>query len=217
MAGKKSLSFESLLRGVFCMGVVDSGATHSFLTKAFCDKHNLSYTSAATHALLADSITRLPIVGVMWNASFKLHSFSCKQSLSVLDSSSCDIVIGMDWLEEHDPVLSFRKRRMRLQPNKGPSIVLPAVARDPLPHHPNVEVCSAEAIARELRQRSDISEEGILVAVLQHTPVEPTHGKVADSSDIAPLLADFPMYSYPRSQVAYGRSGLPLMEVPYNV
>ena len=81
--GKKSLSFELLLRGVFCIGVVDSGATHSFVTKTFCDKHNLSYTSAATHALLADGTTRLPIVGVMWNASLKLHSFSCKQSLLV--------------------------------------------------------------------------------------------------------------------------------------
>ena len=80
---------------------------------------------------------------------------------------------------------------MRLQPNKGPPIVVPAVARDPLPHHPNVELCTIEAFARELRQRSDISEEDILVAVLQHTPVEPTHGKGADSPDIAPLLAEF--------------------------
>jgi hypothetical protein len=112
--GEKTLRFELLVRSVFCIGLVDSGATHSFITKRFCNQHHLSYASARSEALLADGATTLPVVGVCWNAQLNIHSFSCTQSFLVLESNALDVVLGMDWLRAHNPILSFQKRHMKL-------------------------------------------------------------------------------------------------------
>ena len=123
--GCKSLKFGMFLRCVPCVGIVDSGATHSFVSREFCDKHRLGFTRVSSSALLADGITSLPVIGVLWNARLKLHTYSCKQSLLVLYSSSYDVVIGMDWLDEHEPCISFRIQRMQLGP-----IIVQAVSSD---------------------------------------------------------------------------------------
>jgi Retroviral aspartyl protease len=145
--GRKSLRFEFLLRSVFCVGIVDSGATHSFITKRFCEQNCLSYTSASSQALLADGSTTLSVIGVCWNAALQLHSFRCKQSFLVLDSDFCDVVLGMDWLDEHDPVISFRKRRMQLSTPRGP-ITIAAVSSEDMPSCSSsiIELCTLDRL-----------------------------------------------------------------------
>jgi hypothetical protein len=124
---------------------LDSGATHSFVTKRFCDQNSIRYTSASTKAPLADGKTALPVIGVCWNAELKLHDFSCKQSFLVLGSDftdSSDVVLGMDWLDEHDPFVSFRKRCMTLPSGKGP-VTIPAIPHEPDPSFSSdfIELC----------------------------------------------------------------------------
>jgi Retroviral aspartyl protease len=171
--GRKSLRFELLLRSVFCIGILDSGATHSFITKRFCEQHHLSYTSASSQALLADGATTLPVIGVCWNALVKIHSFSCKQSFLVLDSSTLDVVLGMDWMHAHDPCISFRKRRMKLATSRG-CITVSAVSSEPPPTCSSdfIEICTIDAFARGLRYDSALDADNVIVGVLQHVPPE---------------------------------------------
>jgi hypothetical protein len=191
--GRKSLRFELFLRSVSCVGIVDSGATHSFVSREFCSKHHLHYATVSSSASLADGTTSLPVVGVLWNTSLKMYSFSCKQSFLVLDHSSCDVVIGMDWLEEHDPLISFRKRRMQLRAKHGP-ITIHAVGSEPLPPCSSscIEICTLDGFARSLCDESDIDLAGAVVASLQHVP-DPASlaGPGADEPDVAPLLQEF--------------------------
>jgi hypothetical protein len=194
--GRKSLHFELLLRSVFGVGLLDSGATHSFVTKSFCKQNSIGYTSARTQAMLADGNTALPVVGVCWNAELKLHHFSCKQSFLVLDSNftdSSDVVLGMDWLDEHDPFISFRKRNMTLPSGQGP-VTIPAIPHEPDPSFSSdfIELCSLDAFARSLRDDSAVDDSDVIVAVLQHAPPEPQpKGLGAELPEIQPLLTEF--------------------------
>jgi hypothetical protein len=99
--GEKPLRFEMFLRNIPCVVLVDSGATHSFVSRRFCHKHALHYSHVSSSALLADGVTCLSVVGVLWNPVLQVASFSCKQSLLVLESSSSDVVLGMDQIKLH--------------------------------------------------------------------------------------------------------------------
>jgi hypothetical protein len=43
LGGRKPLVFESLFVGCYCEGLVDSGASHSFVSVEFCKENPTSY------------------------------------------------------------------------------------------------------------------------------------------------------------------------------
>jgi hypothetical protein len=182
------------LRSVPCVVLVDSGATHSFVSRHFCHQHALHYANVSSSALLADGVTCLSVVGVLWNSELKVSSFCCKQSLLVLDSSSSDVVLGMDWLEAHDPKLSFRKRRMHLNIPAG-RVVIPALSSDETPelHSSCIELCTLDAFSRDIRSEDAVDLHGAVIASLQHVPLqtEVLTGPGADDPDVQPLLSEF--------------------------
>jgi hypothetical protein len=192
--GVKSLKFEMLLRGAFCVCLADTGATHSFVSVRFCRANGLRYSRVASQALLADGKTELPIVGVLWNAQLKVECFNCKQSFLVLDFLDVNVVLGMDWMREHNALLSCTKRTMKLQTGKGP-ITVHAMSHEPAPtcslHY--IELRTIDAFARSLRDDSSVDCDSVVVAVLEHQTdaAKPLAGLGADLPDVQPLLDDF--------------------------
>jgi hypothetical protein len=63
--GCESLKFKLFLRSIPCVAILDSVATHSFVSRDFCRKHRLHYSNVTSSALLADGTTSLAVVGVM--------------------------------------------------------------------------------------------------------------------------------------------------------
>jgi hypothetical protein len=171
---EKSLKFEKRVRSMFCLGVVDSGATHSIVSLKFCRQNSLKFTRVNSQALFADGKTHLPVVGVMWKAPVQVQRFNCLQAFLVLDFSACDVLLGMDWLRAQNPELDFRYRLMTLRVAKGP-ITVHAVPTDPGPACSSscIEVCTIDAFAKSLRDKSVVDGANIVVAVLQHTPPAP--------------------------------------------
>jgi len=189
--GRKSLKFEMLVRSVYCVCMTDSGATHSFMSLRFAKANSLKFARVHSSALLADGKTQLPVVGVMWNSQVKIDRFSCLQSFLVLDIEDCDVVLGMDWLDEHDPTISFKKRKMTLSAAKGP-ITVHAMSSEPHPEceSSRFELCTLDAFARSLRDESAVELKDAVVAVLQHTP-ECSSALGADMKESEPLLLEF--------------------------
>jgi hypothetical protein len=99
----------------------------------------------------------------------------------------------MDWLNEHDPTVSFRKRRITLRSTTGP-ITVAAVCSEPLPDCSSscIELCTLDGFARSLCDESAVSLEYAVVASLQHVPEHDVNiAQGADAPDIAPLLSEF--------------------------
>jgi hypothetical protein len=63
LAGRESMVFEALvMRDLLCTVLLDSGATHSFVSTRFMHENKISYKAAQSSARLADG-QRLAIVG----------------------------------------------------------------------------------------------------------------------------------------------------------
>jgi hypothetical protein len=182
------------LKSELCNALVDSGATHSFVSRQFCIDHHFRFAKACSQALLADNTTQLPVVGVMWNASLQIRSFSCKQSFLVLDVPDLSLVLGMDWLRAHNPVVKFYERTMEFR-TRSRSLIVPALSTDPQPNcsSSRIELCTIDAFARSLRNTSTIDASQVVLAVLQHIPDVPVtlSGPGADSPNVKPLLLEF--------------------------
>jgi hypothetical protein len=75
LGGRKSLMFESLVVGCFCEALVDSGASHSFVSVEFMRDNNILYTLvSAPEATLADG-SSLTIVGIARNLTVSIGHF----------------------------------------------------------------------------------------------------------------------------------------------
>lgn len=116
--GRQSLQFESLLLGVCCIALLDSGATHSFVSSSFCSSHGIPFKRKTSTASLANG-SSVPVVGIIKACHLKLGAFRCTHTFLVLDMPQYDVVLGMDFLHSHDPIVRWRKGRMHLPVPKG--------------------------------------------------------------------------------------------------
>jgi hypothetical protein len=97
LAGKKSLSFDGLLAGAYVLALVDSGATHSFVSFQYLNDNHISYDPVSVpEAKLADG-TMIRILGVTRLVEVKLGAFRFKHRFLVVDMDSYDCVLGMSF------------------------------------------------------------------------------------------------------------------------
>lgn len=149
LGGRKSLMFESLLCGSFCEALVDSGASHSFVSLHFLQDNGIGYQSVeAPEATLADG-SCLAIVGVVTNMHMQIGNFKFKESFLVVDISNLEVVLGMSFLAKHNPRINWRERCMHVV-HKGTDLTIPTVSHPPLPmlHSSKFELCSFDALSK---------------------------------------------------------------------
>ena len=149
LGGRKSLTFESLLIGCYGEALLDSGASHSFVSVDFCKDNNIAYKPVrAPSAALADGST-IPIVGMVNNVHMNIGHFKFKESFLVVDINNLEVVLGMTFLETHNPHIDWRQRCMHVQ-HKQTRLKLEAVASHPLPkiNSERFELYSFEAFSK---------------------------------------------------------------------
>jgi hypothetical protein len=76
--------------------LVDSGASHSFVSKHFCADSSIRYAGHSNQAILPNGAT-VPIIGLLANVRCTLGSFRFASSFYVLDMPNLDVVLGMDF------------------------------------------------------------------------------------------------------------------------
>jgi hypothetical protein len=167
LAGRESMVFEALVMHDFlCIALLDSGASHSFVSARFMHENTISYKAAQSSARLADG-QRLAIDGFVTKFPLKAGSMSWEQSFLVVSLPSYDMVWGMDFLMRFNPRSFWPQRCMTIQ-QKGHTHSLhtsqPA-SRDAA-ESSIFQLCSFDALARECRSSGDLSFDGAVLGCL---------------------------------------------------
>jgi hypothetical protein len=146
---------EFLVSSVLATILFDSGASHSFISSSFVEKHNiltiLLKAPLLTRTLRGDikcqlgcSRVRIILSGVEFLAD-----------LVVLKSKGIDVILGMDWLSQHYGLISCTDKVVHLTNLEGVQVTCHTRG-----HRPDIMIFSMEAKSIEdvpvVREYSDV-------------------------------------------------------------
>lgn len=192
-SGKRSLTFEGLAQHCYCLFLADSGASHSFISKDFCESNKIQFAPREDTATLANGSTT-PIIGTISSLWVKLGPFRANHTFLVVDMPQFNAVLGMDFMSQHRVSLHARERQMRLFYN-GSTVALHAHVEESLPDFQSdfIELCTFQQFANEAKALPDDELNDAFLAYLKPEFLAAGTGNVPGASDpdIQKILAEF--------------------------
>jgi hypothetical protein len=120
--------FNSILASV----LFDSGASHSFVTKSFVEKHKIQNYPLKKKLLIRSPGGELRAIHSCPQTKIEIRGLSFLVELIILESSGIDVILGTDYLTKYDGVISCAKRMITLTSLQGERIEvnasMPAIA-----------------------------------------------------------------------------------------
>jgi hypothetical protein len=98
----------------------DSGASHSFVSNQFVEKHNLPMSLMKTP--FSSPGGEMKTSHLCPRVNLKILGIDFLADLIVLKSCGIDVIFGMDWLEKHDGIIQCRKRSVLMTSPQGERI-----------------------------------------------------------------------------------------------
>jgi hypothetical protein len=121
----------------------DSGASHSFVTKSFVEKHNIPNYPLKKKLLIRSPGGELRATHSCPQTKIEIRGLSFLVELIILESSGIDVILGIDYLTKYDGVISYAKRMVTLTSLQGERIEV------------NVSMpATAEAMVNQLEEKS---------------------------------------------------------------
>jgi hypothetical protein len=88
----------------------DSGASHTFVTKSFMEKHNIPNYPLKKKLLIRSQGGELRATHSCPQTKFEIRGLSFLVELIILESSVIDVILRIDYLTKYDGVISCAKR-----------------------------------------------------------------------------------------------------------
>ena len=100
--------------------LIDTGASHNFVSSWWINRVGVMTVPLDQPFLvtLADGCRQLKVVERV-SLSLSVGGVTSVISLAVLSTSKCDIILGMPWLAECNPVIDFRNRKINFDSVNG--------------------------------------------------------------------------------------------------
>jgi hypothetical protein len=127
-----------MVYGMFLMNsipasvLIDSGASHSFVTKSFVEKHNIPNYPLKKKLLIRSPGGELRATHSCPQTKIEIRGLSFLVELIILKSSGIDVILGIDYLTKYDGVISCAKRMVTLTSPQGErnevNVKMPATA-----------------------------------------------------------------------------------------
>lgn len=110
----KTLKLAGEIRGIPALILVDSGATHNFLSKHLATALGLEIQPTNSLSISLGDGTRVQISECCQGVSIQLGSFTCVVDVLVYDLGSLDMILGIAWLGNlGDVVFNWQTQQMR--------------------------------------------------------------------------------------------------------
>jgi hypothetical protein len=76
----------------------DSGASHSFISTVYVEKHNLPMALLRSQMIVSSPRGDMPARQLCPKVNLKIRGVDIVANLIVLESKGIDFILGMDWL-----------------------------------------------------------------------------------------------------------------------
>jgi predicted aspartyl protease len=109
----------------------DTGATHSFITASWVGAHNLPITTMSTPIQIDSASGRVRADSICLNISVEIRGIAFPANLIVMGTQGIDVILGMNWLDKYQAVISCDKRTIKLLSPLGEEVATELVLPEP--------------------------------------------------------------------------------------
>jgi hypothetical protein len=92
----------------------DSGASHSFMSTAYIEKHNLPMALLRSQMVVSSPGGDMPARQLCPKVNLKIRGVDFVANLIVLESKGIDVILGTDWLGKHNVLIDCTKKSVKL-------------------------------------------------------------------------------------------------------
>jgi hypothetical protein len=109
----------------------DTGATHLFITASWVEAHNLRITNMTTPIQIDSASGKVRADSVCLNVSVEIRGIEFPANLIVMGTQGIDVILGINWLDKYQAVISCDKRTVKLVSPLGEEVVTELVSPEP--------------------------------------------------------------------------------------
>jgi hypothetical protein len=109
----------------------DTGATHSFITASWVEAHNLPITTMSTLIQIDSVGGRIRANSICLNVSVEIRGIAFPANLIVMGTQGIDVILGMNWLDKYQAIISCDKRTVKLVSPLGEEVVDELISPEP--------------------------------------------------------------------------------------
>ena len=137
---------EFLVGSILATVLFDSGASHSFISSSSVEKHNIP-----TVRLKLPLLTRTPGADIHYRLGCTrvriiLSGVEFLADLVVLKSKGIDVILGMDWLSQHDGHIGCAEKVLHLTNSDGVQVICQTRGSGPDPMVFSMEAKTLEEV-----------------------------------------------------------------------
>ncbi len=92
----------------------NSGASHSFISIAYVEKHNLPIALLRCQMIVSSPGVDMSARQLCPKVNLKIRGVDFVTNLIILDSKGIDVILGMDWLSKHKVPIDHAKKSIKL-------------------------------------------------------------------------------------------------------
>jgi hypothetical protein len=101
----------------------DTGATHSFITTSWVEAHNLPITTMTTPIQIDSAGGKVRANSVCLNVSVEIWGIEFPANLIVMGTQRINVILGINWLDKYQAVMSCDRRMVKLVSPVGEEVV----------------------------------------------------------------------------------------------
>ncbi|XP_042387544.1 uncharacterized protein LOC121979615 [Zingiber officinale] len=131
-----------LVASIPAHALIDSGATHSFISATYIAKLGITPEQMNKgYSVSLPSGEELHSNRVVRNCQMMMQNRIVSAELIVLDMVEFDVILGMDWLAQHEAVIDCKQQTVNLKPPIEESFIFQAAPKSTFPHM--ISMCKA--------------------------------------------------------------------------